>query len=74
MPESLFSLDSKRRKDDGRPPKIDFNLAERLAGAFGKRVVWTKIGKDSRYTTNGFVVRNGSLSNKVFICKTLDST
>ncbi len=41
VPKSSFSLNSKGQKNHRRPPKIDFDLAERISRLLGKRVIWS---------------------------------
>ncbi len=65
MPESLLSGNRSWGENSRRSSKSNLDLAEKIAGAFGKRVVWIKIG--DRYTTNRLVVRESSFSSKVFI-------
>ena len=65
MPDSMVAHDRKGRVNTGGRPKGDVELAERISGIFGKKIVWATIG--DKYHINGVVVRNKELSGNIFI-------
>jgi len=65
MPDSLVRHDRKGRVVTGGRPKSHFELAERLATLFDKKIVWATIGDTPEI--NGVVVRTGNLAHSVFI-------
>ena len=65
MPDTLVRYDRKGRVVKEGRPRSDRELAERVAGIFGKKVVWVTIGDEKKI--NGVVVRGGNLSGNIFI-------
>ena len=66
LPDALVGRDRKGRINQGGTPRSDFELAERLARIFNKRVIWATF--DGRGAINGVVVtRRQSLKDRIFI-------
>lgn len=60
------SADAEGRGDNaGTSPSDSFRLAERLAGVFGKRVVWMRADGPKRI--NGVVIAGADLAKEIFI-------
>lgn len=65
MPDSLVRYDRKGRVVTEGGPRSHFELAERIATLFGKKIVWATIGDTPEI--NGVVVRKGDLAHSVFV-------
>jgi hypothetical protein len=63
LPNSLIGRDRKGRVEQAGTPRSDFELTERLAKIFNKRVIWTTFGE--KETINGLVASN--LQGRIFL-------